>query len=433
MYKKISIIALFVCCFLSVNLFAQTKIIDKSSRKMPKWCKLQEKGFLMVNVKQSTLQKAQDAAMDRVKEMIAQSVAQNVISDEFSKVSETTEKGKSEVEDIYFSFTKTHSARLPFLKGISFANATGVYWQKVKIKKTKEIYYNYFLRYPYSSLDQSKLIDEYTSLDKEKEAELEAIDAQQYHMAKVSDIADGLRRLSSLKEFFFDSVRKSKVLSLEKAYQKLYSMISVSGAFVSPTEYVCFLSLNGYPIQAEQLPRFTSNCATKIVLKQDKADLHVSFSTEDCLPMEDNHITLDFRVAGKKISHTFYVTSEQERALYLLPEGNVYIFADSIADTTLTDITIKLSVNNVNASSFILKGIQVRLPELVAPIVMEDVNAPYTAGGVISLKFAVKGEWLRTVGAKNVLPYVKGSLEVMDPATQRTSRVLINLPYTLNW
>jgi hypothetical protein len=427
------IIACSLVVLFSLQLTAQTKIIDKSSRKKPNWLKEQIEGYLRINVQKTTLQEAQDAAMDRIKEMIAQSVAQNIISDEFSKVSENEENGESEVSKAYFSFTKTHSARLPFIKGITLSKAKDVYWQEVKHKKTKRIYFNYYLLYPYSKLDQDKLIYQFDQLNKEMKTQLIELEEKQYKMNSVSEIGDCIRKVATLKEFFFDKVNRQRLSGLDAAFKEMYGLISITGAFKSSNEYVCQLMLNGRPIAAERLPRFRANCASKITLHQEGTEICVNYSTVDCLAMEENYIDLNFIIAGKKISHRFYVVSENELALDLIPEGTALLFADSLSTEDITDLTLKISVNNMNGTSFLLKGADFYMPDLVSPISISNLSLAYQDKGTLTFEFLAKGTWKLNKGIENAIRFIKGAFEVKDERTGHSKRVLVNLPYKVNW
>lgn len=433
MKARITVVGVLLSFLLSIQVVAQTKIIDKSSRKKPSWLKEQVEGCLKVNVHKATLQEAQDAAMDRIKEMIAQSVAQNIISDEFNKVSETEDNGTSDVSRSYFSFTKTHSARLPFIKGISLSKAVDVYWQEVKNKKTKKIHFNYYLLYPYSKIDQDKLIYEFDQLNKEMKQQLSMLEDKQYTMESISEIGLCIRKVATLKEFFFDNLNRKKLAALETTFKEMYGLISVTGAFKSSNEYVCQLMLNGKPIASDRLPRFRSNCASQITLHQEGSEIYVDYSTADCLAMEENYIDLNFIIAGKKLSHRFYVMSENELTLDLVPEGTVLLFADSVTTKDVTNLTLKVSVNNINGTQFVLKGADFYMPDLVSPIAITQLNVPYYAAGSIAFEFSVKGTWTLNSGVNNTISFIKGAFEVKDQRTGRTKRILINLPYKVNW
>jgi hypothetical protein len=149
--------------------------------------------------------------------------------------------------------------------------------------------------------------------------------------------------------------------------------------------------------------------------------------------MEENYIDLNFIIAGKKISHRFYVVSENELALDLIPEGTALLFADSLSTEDITDLTLKISVNNMNGTSFLLKGADFYMPDLVSPISISNLSLAYQDKGTLTFEFLAKGTWKLNKGIENAIRFIKGAFEVKDERTGHSKRVLVNLPYKVNW
>ena len=133
-----------VCALLLVaGAGAQTKVIEKSAKKVPVWMNTALDDYLVVSVTANSLAEAQTKAMAEITERIIQAVASHVTVSQKSELSEVNINGNIDSKDAYSRVSKIKSANLPFLKGISSTNIEEIYWQKVQDKSTKKEYYDY--------------------------------------------------------------------------------------------------------------------------------------------------------------------------------------------------------------------------------------------------------------------------------------------------
>ena len=53
----------------------------------------------------------------------------------------------TEFVDTYSSSTDVKAATVPFVQGISLSKVEEFYWEKLQDKKTKQVYYDYSIKY----------------------------------------------------------------------------------------------------------------------------------------------------------------------------------------------------------------------------------------------------------------------------------------------
>ena len=171
--KKQLVLTATLILALSFGSFAQFKVVEKSTKKAPAWYQQMAADYLIVSAHEPTLEEAQAACLQEVKKQIIQAVAQNITFSESSILNQKLEgEDITEFVDIYSSNTDVKAATVPFIQGISLSKVEDFYWEKLQNKKTKEIYYNYSIKYPFSQLELKKLVRDFEKRDKQYEAQL---------------------------------------------------------------------------------------------------------------------------------------------------------------------------------------------------------------------------------------------------------------------
>lgn len=421
---------------LAAGATAQTKVVDKSAKKMPAWANTAVPDYLIVSVTAPTLAEAQKKSVQEITERIIQSVATSVSVSQTDVMSEVTTDGGVESTDAYKRVSKMKSANLPFLKGISPTKIEEIYWQKVQDKSTKKEHYEYWVKYPYSAVEQRRLQKEFEQLDKEKTEEYEALRDKIGNLESVEEIKSSINRLASLKEFFFDDVRVSQVDGLIEQYKQLYSTMAIHGTPAGKGKYECQMMLNGRPVKVGVVPKVTSNCAFQIVVRQSDGKFIITYDDTDCLPEEENYLDVLFRIDGKRVESKFSInTNSTDGKFLVVPEGTVVLAAKSVsaADRKIKDISIRLTLNNRGGQPFGLKSLELQVPELSVPIVFDDINSVYTTKGVIQVNVVAEGEFTARQKKSSALSFVQGAVMIVNPQTQAVERVRLSLPYVTNW
>ena len=190
-----------VCALLlAVGINAQTKVIEKSAKKVPGWMNTAVDDYLIVSVTASSLADGQSKVLQEITERIIQAVASNVSVSKENILSEVNTNGEIESSDAFKQISKIKSANLPFLKGISLSNVEEIYWEKVQDKSTKKEHYNYSVKYPFSQAEQRKLVAEFEALDAEKVAQYKALEQKLHSIESVDEINQAVLALNTLSE-----------------------------------------------------------------------------------------------------------------------------------------------------------------------------------------------------------------------------------------
>ncbi len=434
-------IVLFVCAVLLTTAMAsaQSKVIEKSSKKTPAWIGTAVDDYLVVTVNSPTLAEAQKKIMLEITERIIQSVASNVTVNTQNEISEVNVNGDITSTDDFRQTTKINSAHLPFLKDISLAKVEEIYWEKVQDKKTKKEHYVYSAKYPFSESERKALIAEFERIDAEKVAEYEALEEKIDIIENVEEIKDAIQQLETLEAYFFDEVRLSQVTGLKKRYKELYNTLSVSGTFLASGKYKCQLLLGGSPVKTAVLPKVTSNCASQLNVEHtDDGMFMVTYDAIDCLPEEENFLAINFRIDGKKIGHKAMLKEAGGAGIAtfsVVPEGRIIFTADSTvaAERKVYDINVRLTLNNRGGTAFALKSVELQIPEIVSPLVFDDIDAIYSSAGIIQVKMLAKGSFSVREAKKSAFSFVEGSMTLVNPQTGVVERKKLSLPYITNW
>ncbi len=418
---------------------AQSKVIEKSKKKTPTWVGTAVDNYLVVTVNSPTLAGAQKQMIQEITSRIIQSVASNVTVSTENRMSEVNTNGDIVSIDDFRETTKINAAHLPFLKDISLSKVEEIYWEKIRDKKTQKEYYVYSAKYPFSEAERKKLIAEFERIDAEKVAEYEALEEKIDNIESVEEIKDCIQRLETLEAYFFDEVRLSQTTGLKKRYKELYNTLSVSGTFLSSGKYKCQLLLGGTPVSTSVLPKITSNCASQLSAEHTNDGMFVvNYDAVDCLSEEENFILVTFRINGKKVEHKAMLKEAGGAGINnfsVVPEGKIILTADSsvTAERKVYDINIRLTLNNRGGSTFALKSIEFVIPEIVSPIVFDDIDAIYSTAGIIQVKLLAKGGFSVREVKKSAFSFVEGSMTLVNPQTGAVERKKINLPYITNW
>lgn len=428
--------AMICLALMAIGMAAQTKVIDKSAKKAPDWVNGAVDGYLVVTVEASTLADAQQKSIQLVTERIIQSVATSVSVSQSNEMSSVSTDGSVEEKEAFRQVSKMKSANLPFLKGISPAKIEDIYWIKVQDKATKREHYEYSVKYPYTKAEQRQLEQEFEKLDAEKMAELESLKKNINSLGSIEEIKSSILQLNTLKEYFFDDVRQSQVDGLIAQYKDLYSAISISGSPVEEGKYECQMLLNGKPVRVATVPKVTSNCASQIKVRQSGDTFTITYDAVDCLPEEENFLNVEFRINGKRIDSKFLIStaSADDGNFLVVPEGRVILSAETVSEDggKLRNIGVSLTLNNRGGQPFVLQSLELQVPELATPVVIDELEDEYTTKGIIQVKLLTEGEFALKEKTSS-LQFVQGALTVVNKKTKEAKRIRLSLPYAVKW
>lgn len=430
----------FICTILLLAGFlfsvsAQFKVIEKSAKKAPAWYQQMAEDYLIVSSHEPTIEAAQAACLLEIKKQIIQAVAQNITFAESSNLSQKLGNDEiTEFVDTYSSNTDVKAATVPFVQGISLSKVADFYWEKLRNKKTKEEYYNYSVKYPFTRLELKKLVKDFETRDKSYENRLVELENHLNEVSSVEDIQASILKIAPLEEYFFDPMRKKRASTLRESYRQLYNMISIQGASVRPGQYECRLWLQGRPISVSAMPRLKSNCASQLSARSEDGGkvVRILYDASDCLETEENSVEATFRINAHPVNHKFYIDVKGQK-MTVVPEGKVYLTATSETDSTLTDVQIRMTLNSRYDNDFTVQNITLEVPGLVNTLIKNKINVPYKGIGTYVFETVADGDWKRTAVDAYKIAFIKGAMEIRNEQTREVSRIQINLPYVANW
>lgn len=294
--------------------------------------------------------------------------------------------------------------------------------------------------YPYSRREQRTLQAEFEALDQEMTAKYEALAQKIDNIESVEDIKAATTELNALKAYFFDDVRLEQVEGLKKRYLQLYDALTLTGKFVKRGQYSCQVLLKGRPVKVSTLPTVKSSSVTQLnVRPTTDGTFLVTYDDSECIEDEENTIDVMLRLEGKRLTYKISLTEAGSgfgsQKFSIAPEGKVLLTAAMVdaAEREVTDVTVRLTVNNRNGNKFAVKSFELNVPDIAVPLVFDNVDAIYSTKGLIQIKMLAQGEYSLRQVKKNDFGFVKGTLNVVNPDTGAIEPIKVALPYSTNW
>lgn len=428
-----ALLAIVALVILPLGMAAQMKVYEKSAKRVPDWVNTAVEDYLVVAVSGETMEQARQKALDEVTEQIIRAVSNNVTVTQMNVMSETVTAEGVESKDVYSYLSKTRSANLPYLKGISMSKAEETYWQKLRDKKAGTERVDFWVKYPFPSYELEELIEQFEKLDASKVQQYEAVESELTSVSSVEQIGRNIATLESLAQYFFDDVRTKEVEGLIKQYQALYGALSVSGSSDAPGRYRCQLMLEGRPVSFSSRPKVTSNCASALDVQPDGGGFVVTYDSSDCLDDEENYVDIVFRIDGKRLTKRHYFSATGESGFSVVPEGRLYLTSDSVTGRTLHGVTLRMTLNNLGGTPFGLKSVELTLPDIPVPLVFDDIDMTFEARGTLQVKLTAEGDIEVPETRAGALTFAQGAMVLVNPETGTLERVRIYLPYETNW
>lgn len=432
-------ITLLLALIVAATAAADVKVLEHSAKKAPAWISGSAEGYLVASVEAPSIADARTRAEQDIAGQIAMAVARNVVTSYTNKSSEITTNDGVDSRDEFTSKLAVQGANLPFLKGISLSNAEDVYWVKVQDKSTKAVYYQYYVKYPLYRQKLASMVREFEEYDAGKEAELAQLEADIDNVDSVDGINAATGQLKALEQYFFDSVRRQRVGSLLSRYQALIKQVVMNGKFTGSRTLTVSLSLNGHPFRATGAGKATSNCASDIqVNPESDGTYRVTFNCDYCIDDEENFIDFSTSVGSNRLKGKYIIPAAgtvAASAFSVVPTGTILLTAGKTDpdSRTLSDIGVRLSLDNKGGLPFGIKSVELNVPTLRIPIVIDNIDNVYTTKGIIQLKLTYEGTIAATDRRTSAVKLVSGTVTVVNPESEAVERVKIALPYTANW
>lgn len=301
--KRVSIFCLSLFCVVALS--AQ-KIVERSASKRPDWVGQVREGCLIISATAGTLDGAQRKCLDGVKVQMLQSVAQNIEYSAETMIEQLTHNDDVKSDITFRQKGKTSVVNLPYISGVSLANAKGVYWEAIRDGHSGALSYTYSLLYPYPHSEYMKLKAEFERMDTAMVALVNREDGRLAKAWSVDSLEASIANLDMAEDYFFDSQRKKKACAVREKYINVFKQLNVESKRIEKCKFRCWITWNGEVMECSVLPKCKSETATKIKAVKDDESYVITFSDEECIDDEDNQIDVVFRLKYNTLKHKLH-------------------------------------------------------------------------------------------------------------------------------
>lgn len=399
--------------FILPNLFSQEKILEKSHKKSPDWIGATLKGYIITSATADDLESAKDQLIPAIKEEIVNAVASYVRSESEINIENINRSNVVHTVETYRKSATIQTADIPFLKGISLSKAEDYYWVKSQNKNTKKISWTYYIKYPFSDSELKKLIWEFNKQDQEMTGKLDQLSAQKETVNSVEEIMANIQQLKMLADYFIDNRKEKAQLEISQ-YQALTQQIDIQLLENNPGELIYQLVVGERVFETSLKPKFTKPPCIQII-KNEKDGLRniIDYHYADCYEDEENYITIEYRIAGKKLSKKYVVDiSANKVELALIDPVRIK------GNTDGTEIMIPLQAKF--EGRFTVKRVELEIPGN-PDLIFDKLNNSFSGGGTHFLNLnAEPGDAVEKLKTENnktingVIYYEEGSTGVQE-------------------
>lgn len=410
----------------SLSATAQTKVVERSAKKMPVWVDKAEEGYIVVSAIAPSIEAAQTQCMDQVKTRIIESVAQNVQFSTQSTIEQTSGVGGIDAfRDQFSSSLQTQAASVPFIKGVSISKATNSYWEKLQDKETKALSYRYAIQYPFPRLELKKLVLEFEEQDRKMVDRLTELKTALEAVESLEQIDRAIDAIEPLKAYFFDPVRQNEARATQAAYRKLYDQIAIQTVAEELGSARVAFVLGGRQIAASQRPKIKAACATQVKYSTQNNEYTLNYAFDECIEGDASDIALTYRIGSKNVVHKIYFTPV-DQTVSVRPVGTVVLLKNA-SDST-EHLTIWVDLKAQNCGELKVNSLTLHLPSVAGPLVIEGIDAQFSGDGTHRLKAEYGGKvaWSNSF----LLPVAKGT--VNGTCGGKPFSVHFTLPYKSN-
>ncbi len=410
------------------------KVVEKSAKKPPVWVGTTQTDYIVTSAIAPDIETAKAQCMDNVRKQIIDAVAQNISSESTSTIDQQSVNSQiTGFLDTFSSTTRTQSAPVPYLKGISPSKIEESYWEKRLDKSSSTTTVLYAIKYPFPRVELKELTYQFEKNDKAIWGKYLALADQIDNLESVEQIDRAIVDLNPVIDYLFDNTRKNAAKALQTNYQELYKAITFRTLSNQPGEYRFCMMLNGKLITTSQRMTFDSECATQLSAeRQDDGSFLVRYRYDNCRYDRENQVTVRLKLAGRTVPHTFYVTIKKYE-VELWAEKIIYFDATERADSvTLTGIGVRMYVKSGLGAPYTIRSMTFEVPGLSAPLFLDGLDLQYSAK-----ESTVNASWKGSVkvlsGQGQFQNMLRGSMEVQLSGDEATKRINFALPMRANW
>ena len=431
--KNIVVLFFFIPFFACIS---QTRVIESSSRRAPGWVNGLEKDYIITVGTGSTIQKAQQDAINMVRENIVNSVAVNVKTESEMYTEETNLNNNVNIYlQEFATTTTTASGPVPYLQGISLAQVEDYYWEKIENRRDGSITYNYHIKYPFSDFEMQKLVMDFRKRDREMSNQLDeilkSIDRKQFRT--VEEIDRSIDELRVFVDYFVDARKDRAQLGISQCRQ-LYESIELAEKESNLGELTYAMKLDNETIHTSRRPVVSSECARITNIDSHNGYTTIEYDYDYCYEDPENHIMVRYRFGTVNVERPFYfdITSEKV-SIFVNEPFNFEVISkrENVVDEAKVGITIASEYE----SPFTIEKIVLEWSGH-APVILDDIKQGFAGKGNHSLELLINQplDVEKTSSAGRRVAMLSGYIEYKSDITgeKRTYQVF-NHRYTTNW
>lgn len=393
--------------FTTVN--AQKGIkIESSQRKAPKWINSLEKDYIIIVGTGSSVDKAQEDALIRIKEHIIRAVAENVQFESKMTRKEDMFNNISSYAENYESTTKSQSTDVSFVKGISLSKAEEFYWEVRQDKSTKTTIAHYHVKYPFADTELKKLVMAFEKIDRELTKQLNTIIDEIPMMTSIERMEGAIKELEQLKERFIDPRQDQAATGISRITARLKSIV-VFPETNNLGEIVYSLRIGEQIVTGSKKPSVLvpNKCATITNIEPTESGWKILYDPQYCYDDPNNMVTVKHTIRFNNLKHDFHFDINDNKV-------EVFMHSDIMMNGTVegdvaTNVKIKFIVTTKYDSPFVIDQIVLKY-DRISPISFDNINKSFSGKGDHELELTVDKDLPVAEYSSSKSPMVNGMI-----------------------
>lgn len=389
------------------------KMVESSRKRKPDWVNTLRKDYLIVVGTGASIEASQQQAMVKVREAIAKSVAEHVT---VTTTTTTREEMGGAVANYFQSFemdSRGQTAEMDFLKGISPSKAEDFYWEAWSDGGPAT--YHYHLMYPYSELENRKLVMAFEKADRELTRQLDDILERIDQTTVVEEMQADLATLERLAPRFVDARKAKAEIGAERLRGRLRS-INVATTRRTPSRIEYELRIGRQTVTTNRKPTATNptKCATINAIEPAGQGWAVDFDARYCYDDPANLIRVTHQFVTGKMQHDFRFGADEGK-VQLSVVRPVVVEATRENATTVEAGRITVVIHNKFDGAFTVGRVLIKWPGQ-QPLLVDAGGAAFSGKGEHTLELALPQPLDKRAYAATATTLLDGELQYTNAA-----------------
>lgn len=425
--KNVILLVLSALLLFSAESFSQKiKVLDKSG-KTPKWVNGIEKEYIIVCGSGNSVDAAQDNALLKIKERIVGSIAENISTSNEYYRGDKSVNGVSNVIENFETSTKTKSADISYIKGISLTKAEEYYWEKVS--EDKQIRFYYHVKYPFPEFELKKMVMDFEKADFELTMELNTLFEEIEKYSSIEEINQGLISLTALSKTFIDQRKAKADVGIAKLSEMLKS-VTISTIQNNLGEIRYQLKIGEKPIASAQKPKVTSNCATITDISGSPNEWVIKYDYSGCYDNPANSVVVAYQF-GNNLKKSFNIDVNADKAEIFIQDV-INFTADNTQSSMIQNAKCHFIVISKYDSPVVIEKLVLNWDK-AAPIILENLNLQIKGKGKHDLNITIPQSVEKEKYSANAQNMISGSLLYRSISGKKSTYELSYQTITTNW